>query len=47
MESPGICYAECDCGTVGAFPGAPLSINGEDEEFEESVIIIWQILNPA
>lgn len=45
-ETRGICYEDCDY-SVGAAPGgAPLAFNGQEEEIEEAVIVIWQIQNP-
>ena len=45
-ETRSICYDECDCSVSAATCDAPLAFNGQEEEIEEAVIVIWQLQNP-
>lgn len=39
-------YDDCDCEcSIGSAPGAALEFTGQEQEFEQSVIITWQLVN--
>ena len=44
-ETAGICYDSCDYSIVAAPADAPFAFNGQEQEIEEGVIVIWQIQN--